>query len=163
MSAAILAELPRFILLVVLPAIYLVAASNFVGARGPFWQAACYDPSYLYLLNSLLLLEGKTPAHIDHPGTPVQIIGAGLLAAKNALFDKRKDLARAVIKKPEKYLEFLSSSLRWLFAISLLLAPLWIWIENEFVLNGDSLSNRAPAECNDLYRGWRLFQARIPH
>ena len=56
------------------------------------------------------------------------MIGAGLLATKNALFDKKDDLAKAVIKKPEKYLEFLSSSLRWLFAISLLLAPFWIWI-----------------------------------
>jgi hypothetical protein len=126
--AQLLVPLFCFMILIAPPALYFVAASNFAGARGPFWQQALYDPNYVYLLNSLLLLEGETPAHIDHPGTPVQILGAALLATKNALFDKKNDLARAVIKKPEKYLEFLSSSLRWLFAISLLLAPLWIWI-----------------------------------
>ena len=126
--AQLLVPLFCFMILIAPPVIYLVAASNFVSARGPFWQQALYDPNYVYLLNSLLLIEGETPAHIDHPGTPVQIIGAGLLATKNALFDKKNNLPRAVIKKPEKYLEFLSSSLRWLFAISLLLAPFWIWI-----------------------------------
>jgi len=112
----------------VLPAVYLVATSNFVPARGPFWQGEFYDPNYQYLLNSLLLLEGQTPGHIDHPGTPVQIIGAGLLATKNVLLDKRKNLAKAVIENSEGSLEFLSASLRWLFAITLLFAPLWIWL-----------------------------------
>ena len=116
-----------FMILLAPPALYLVAANHFAAARGPLWQGL-YDPSYVYLLNSLLLIDGETPVHVDHPGTPVQLIGAGLLATKNALFDKRQDLAKAVIKKPEKYLEFLSSSLRYLFAISLLLAPIWIWI-----------------------------------
>jgi hypothetical protein len=126
--SAILVLLSRFVVLIALPALYFVTASKFVDSRGPFWQGALYDPNYQYLLNSLLLLERQTPGHIDHPGTPVQIVGAALLATKNTLFDRRKNLAKAVIKNPEKYLEFLSSSLRWLFAVSLLLAPLWILI-----------------------------------
>jgi hypothetical protein len=57
--SAILVLLSRFVVLIALPALYFVTASKFVDSRGPFWQRALYNPNYQYLLNSLLLLEGK--------------------------------------------------------------------------------------------------------
>jgi hypothetical protein len=43
---------------------------------GPFYLIGRVDPSYIYLLNSFLVSCGKNPRHIDHPGTPLQIVGA---------------------------------------------------------------------------------------
>lgn len=37
-----------------------------------------YDPEAAYFLNSLRLLRGLAPVHIDHPGTPVQTLGAAM-------------------------------------------------------------------------------------
>jgi hypothetical protein len=47
-------------------------------ARGPNWLAFSADPSYVYLLNGLNILEGDYPRHTDHPGTPTQLWMAAL-------------------------------------------------------------------------------------
>jgi hypothetical protein len=41
---------------------------------------------------------------------------------------RQENLAKAVIENPEESLDFLSTSLRWLFGITFLFAPLWIWL-----------------------------------
>lgn len=38
------------------------------------------DPSTWYFLDSLAVFAGKTYTFVDHPGTPVQIIGSLLIA-----------------------------------------------------------------------------------
>lgn len=43
------------------------------------WFYNSGDPDFLYWFNALLVLEGQSPAHIDHPGTPVQLLGAMVL------------------------------------------------------------------------------------
>ncbi len=41
------------------------------------------DPSYLYLFNGLLILDGQGPWQVDHPGTPLQLLCAvGILLAR---------------------------------------------------------------------------------
>ena len=44
----------------------------------PFW-AFYYDPEIIYFYGGLELLNGQTPKNVDNPGTPVQLISAGLL------------------------------------------------------------------------------------
>jgi hypothetical protein len=44
----------------------------------PFW-AWLYDPEASYLHAGLSLLRGAVPYHIEHPGTPVQMLSAVLL------------------------------------------------------------------------------------
>jgi len=39
-----------------------------------------YDPETPYMLNSLMIFKGQRYAYIDHPGTPVEVIGSVLLA-----------------------------------------------------------------------------------
>src|SRR5215510_11865236 len=43
-----------------------------------YWFNA--DPSAVYFLDSLSIFAGKSYAYVDHPGTPVQLIGSFLLA-----------------------------------------------------------------------------------
>nr|NIS80719.1 hypothetical protein [Anaerolineales bacterium] len=38
-----------------------------------------YDPEYPYFLNSLSIVKGRPYAYIDHPGTPVQLLGSTIL------------------------------------------------------------------------------------
>lgn len=44
------------------------------------YYAVKYDPEMQYLLNSLALFKGVPYAYIDHPGTPVEVIGTLFLA-----------------------------------------------------------------------------------
>jgi hypothetical protein len=38
-----------------------------------------YDPSFPYFMNSLSVFKGKGYAFVDHPGTPVELIGTAIL------------------------------------------------------------------------------------
>jgi len=70
------------------------------------------DPSYAYLFNGLLLLEQKVPHHIDHPGTPLQILIALLVYVQwfvlKLLNSANADVVVAVMAEPERYLLFIS-------------------------------------------------------
>ena len=85
----------------------LVAAIGVVSAHllGPFYGRG--DPAYVYLFNSLGLLEGMAPVHIDHPGTTVQELGAmtilvGWLATR--LVGVHQSIAESVSSHTEAYL-----------------------------------------------------------
>jgi hypothetical protein len=67
-----------------------------------------YDPSYQYLLNGLSVIQGYVPGHIDHPGTPVQVL-CGIVAAVLWLLARLTggttlDLNTAVVTDIELYL-----------------------------------------------------------
>ena len=49
----------------------------FINPR-PFW-VFYYDPETIYFYSGLELLNGQIPNNVDNPGTPVQLISAGLL------------------------------------------------------------------------------------
>jgi len=59
-----------------LPLVFLVTTALLAGAVGPFYLACRYDPEYAYLLNGLNLVLGWAPEHVDHPGTPLQVVWA---------------------------------------------------------------------------------------
>ncbi|MEX2219103.1 MAG: hypothetical protein WD749_10130 [Phycisphaerales bacterium] len=82
----------------VLPLVALWVAS----ARGPFYLEINTDPEYAYLLNSLLVAEGSAPCHMDHPGTPVQVVGAGAIRALHLV--RGGPLRDDVLLHPEVYL-----------------------------------------------------------
>ncbi len=42
---------------------------------------AAIDPEYEYFLNSLGVFKGQPYVYVDHPGTPVEMIGSAILAA----------------------------------------------------------------------------------
>jgi hypothetical protein len=73
----------KLILLAILPVIFVVLAARYTVLRGPLHLASNNDPSYVYLSNGLLLLDGRVPYHTDHPGTPLQVLCAVSVAVQN--------------------------------------------------------------------------------
>lgn len=72
-------------------------------AHGPGYLEMNTDPQYAYLLNSLLVAEGHSPRHTDHPGTPVQVLGACVIRATHAAAG-RGPMRDDVLLRPEFYL-----------------------------------------------------------
>jgi hypothetical protein len=66
------------------------------------------DPAYAYLFNGLLILEGYPPHHIDHPGTPLQLLFALTIFIRWGLTqlwgESTSDIVDSVINSPELYL-----------------------------------------------------------
>ena len=87
---------------------------------GPFYDA---DPSYVYLFNGLVLLNGSPPFHIDHPGTPVQMMIAAILFIKWTIMRvsglTADGLTPSVVSHPEPYLLAISYSFLILNAAAL--------------------------------------------
>ncbi|MBK8553824.1 MAG: hypothetical protein IPL53_23345 [Ignavibacteria bacterium] len=65
-----------------------------------------FDPAYAYLFNSLNLsqFKGYGVAHVDHPGTTVQIAGAMVIKAVYFFSGEENDIAVDLIKRPEYYI-----------------------------------------------------------
>ncbi len=79
------------------------ASLIFTHARGPFYLRNNFDPEYIYLLNSLSILNLHAPAHTDHPGTTLQLIGAVILWLQ-WLVHHRQPVNESVLAHPEEYL-----------------------------------------------------------
>ena len=69
--------------------------------RRNYWFTA--DPAALYFFDSLAIFAGKTYVYVDHPGTPVNIIGTMLLGLTYPFFDGREALIRYYIAEPETF------------------------------------------------------------
>ena len=93
----------RLVALAIIPFLYAAAGLALKASRGPYWLGTNTDPEYAYLFNALLIASGRAPFHVDHPGTPVQMIGAVVLRALSAV-SGRGVLADDVITRPEAYL-----------------------------------------------------------
>lgn len=61
-----------------------ILALFMASATGPTYLGINNDPEYAYLLNSLRVAEGHSPTHTDHPGTPLQVLGAGVIRVAHA-------------------------------------------------------------------------------
>ena len=107
--------------LLVLPAVFVVAALALRQAGGAFWEWHTVDPSYFYLFNSLHIAQFTFPSQSFHPGIPVQIIGAIALKAAHPL-SSAAELADRVFDDPEAHLRLISNVLLGLNAAALLLA-----------------------------------------
>ena len=116
------------LLLTIAPlAIWLVPFLN-RGRIGPFYLIGRVDPAYIYLMNSLLVSCGKNPRHIDHPGTPLQIIGAFVIGAMNAM-DGRNPICpiEEIITRPETYLAGIFLFVQLVAAAMTALAGIWLY------------------------------------
>jgi hypothetical protein len=75
-------------------------------------------------LNALNILQGEVPGHIDHPGTTLQVIGAGVVGAtwlmSSAVGATDLPLVDAVLSDPERYLRSINFVLTVLTAAALL-------------------------------------------
>ena len=107
--------------LLVVPAVFVVAALALRQAGGAFWEWHIADPSYFYLFDSLHIARLTSPGQSFHPGTPVQIIGALALRLAYPL-SSGADIAVRVFDDPEAHLRLLSNVLIVLNAAALWLA-----------------------------------------
>jgi hypothetical protein len=93
-------------LLLVLPVMMALAAVLLKDARGPYWLGSNSDPEYVYLLNAANLAGLKGVGHIDHPGTPVQVLGAVTIRVVHFFnFSPGIDWHTDVLRRPEYYLK----------------------------------------------------------
>ena len=84
-----------------LPLVIGLAALGIWEARGPFWLGTNQDPTYVYLLDSLRLAVGVPVVHVNHPGTPVLMLGAAGLSLTHA-GSEPEGLVAAVVGDPER-------------------------------------------------------------
>lgn len=108
----------RGLLLLIIPLMMIMWIQHARNVKGPFFMQN--DPEYIYLMNSLLVMDGVAPFHVDHPGTPLQTLGAVVIVAVNPGVD-RAGIVRAVISNPEAHLSALGmvlSSLSWLIVLA---------------------------------------------
>jgi hypothetical protein len=114
----------KIVAVALIPTAIGIAALAIRHARGPFWLGSNQDPTYTYLLDSLRMAAGRQPSHINHPGTPVQILGAVGLRFFHALYG-RGELVADVAREPERFLTALGMILLAL-NLSALFACGWI-------------------------------------
>jgi hypothetical protein len=111
------------LLFLVIPSVFLVTVSEFTKAKGPQWLPPSFENPYAYLFNSLLLVKGREPMHIDHPGTTTQVFGAIILRASSG--KSADELITSALRDPEKQIRKLHQALLFLTALVLWLSP-WI-------------------------------------
>jgi hypothetical protein len=104
-----------------IPLLLLAASLATLRNRGPFWLGTNSDPSYVYALNSLRLVEGQAPTHLDHPGLTVQLLGAAVFRARHLLLPGDGPLVDDVLARPEAYLRTVAHTFLVMFAGSLFL------------------------------------------
>jgi hypothetical protein len=109
--------------ILVLPACFLAAALILRESAGPFWMWHRIDPDYSYLIDALKILNLTTPGHVDHPGTPVQWLGALVLKA-SYLTSSSSHIIDTVLADPEPHMHRITLVITWLNAGILLLAGL---------------------------------------
>jgi hypothetical protein len=108
------------LILLLIPAGLFLLSLILHNARGPYYLGYNTDPSYVYLFNSLNVALLKGPLHFDHPGTPVQIIGAIILLIKWSLSFITGNLlgfTDSVLLYPESYLRVINIVLNILISI----------------------------------------------
>jgi len=84
--------------LLLLPLAFLVAELVLRNHGLPYWLWFNLDPSYIYLIGGLNILQHAPPAQFQHPGVPVQLIvaaAAALTPAADRLKDAETILTRA--------------------------------------------------------------------
>ncbi len=104
-------------MLLIVPAAVFVLAVLLVNVHGPYYLGRNFDPEYCYLLNALSILDFYTPGHTDHPGTTVQLLGAGVLLVKwlfTAALGFEAPLDISVLSHPEDYLRAINLTLNLL-------------------------------------------------
>lgn len=102
----------------VLPAVALVVLLRQLGSLPPIW-AWYLDPTYPYLLNGALIVQGGTPGHTDHPGTSFQWLLGGVEWIVHLFRGNGLSLSADVVANAEFYMNSSGGVLVGLFCVSL--------------------------------------------
>ena len=83
------------------------------------------DPDYCYLFNGLNLAHHNFPWHIDHPGTPLQLLSAIVIRLVHLFRNDTLDMD--LFKNPELYINAINYTIIYLQAIVLFFTGLTIF------------------------------------
>ncbi len=120
-KSGLVRKLLLYIALLVIPAFLIFSSLRRIEQREDIWYGGGYDPAYAYLYNSLNMATFKLSGHVDHPGTPMQVIGGVVLRVSYLIKPYGGEtLADAVIQQPEYYLKILNRSVAWLSVLFIL-------------------------------------------
>jgi hypothetical protein len=111
------------LLFLIVPVVFFVAEARLTKVKGPQWIAFSFENPYNYLMNSLLLVNGRAPSSIEHPGTATQLFGAIVLRLSST--ESTDDLVTSVLLNPEKHIRIIYRTLLTFTALVLWLIP-WI-------------------------------------
>jgi hypothetical protein len=84
----------------------------------PLWMGGSTDPTYPYVLNALLVAEGRPPALATHPGTPLQVLGAAALHVAHALSGSPLSMRDHVLTDPERFVAAIRAVLLCVFVLA---------------------------------------------
>ena len=115
----------------IIPSMILINSLLLTCAMGPFWRYA--DPCYLYLLNGLHLLKGISLTHIDHPGTPLQILILAIMFLMN-MGSSVSAIEDKVLANPEFYLSVIHIVLILTIFITSVLLAVYIYRKTQDIL-----------------------------
>lgn len=92
----------KFFLLLIIPVVFLFVV--FQIKQGLIhYSLVSVDPEMAYLYNSLAILHGHYTHFVDHPGIPLQYIGAAVIGVVS-LFRTKESITQDVILNPDYYL-----------------------------------------------------------
>ncbi len=111
------------LLFLIVPVVFFIAVTQLTRVKGPQWVAFSFENPYNYLMNSLLLVDGRAPSSIEHPGTTTQVFGATVLRLSST--KSADDLVASVLQNPEEHIRILYRALLTFSAMILWLGP-WI-------------------------------------
>lgn len=86
-----------------LPVTFTLLLTAMLAVSLPLWQVFNLDPDYYYLFNGLLVLEGRAPTDLGHPGTPVQVLIGAVLRLMHP-FTPTAQIIETVLHQPEQHL-----------------------------------------------------------
>jgi len=116
----------KILLLLLLPVLLLSISVFFKTSKGEFYIGRYYDPSYAYLINSLNIVNGQSIGHFDHPGTPVQLIGAATLYFQSSGTEQR-EFIKSVFTDPERFLLIINICFILMVCVSLFITGLMVF------------------------------------
>jgi hypothetical protein len=94
----------RLLACAAVPLLTLMAMCAAYRGVAPLWAGGSTDPSYAYLLNSLMAAELRVPVKTDHPGIPLELLGALTLRMRHSLAGSTLPLRDHVLTDPETFL-----------------------------------------------------------
>jgi hypothetical protein len=110
-------------LFLIIPLLFVISVSQLTEAKGPQWLPFSFENPYAYLFNSLLVIDGRAPRYVDHPGTTTEIFGGVILRISS--IKSARGLIGSVFHHPEKEIKELHWALLIFTALVLWVVP-WL-------------------------------------
>lgn len=119
----------KYSFLIIIPVILFMLSFVYSEAAQPYYLDGRFDPAYFYLLNSLNLAQfsGYGVGHVDHPGTPLQMLGAIVIKVYFLLSGKQEVMVSDVLTGPEAYLRIINVTINFLNCLSVLLLGITVF------------------------------------